>query len=44
MAGLKLLTGRSEDIIELVERSLQPLPLAPGKPAGLDRSGAIESG
>ena len=27
MAGLKLLTGRSEDIIELVERSLQPLPL-----------------
>ncbi len=29
MAGLKLLTGRSEEIIELVERSLQPLPLPP---------------
>ena len=29
MAGLKLLTGRSEEIIELMDRSLQPLPLPP---------------
>jgi outer membrane protein TolC len=27
MAGLKLLTGRDEEIIELVDRRLQPLPL-----------------
>jgi outer membrane protein TolC len=29
MAGLKLLTGRREDLIELVDRRLQPLPLPP---------------
>ena len=27
MAGLKLLTGREEDVIELADRRLQPLPL-----------------
>jgi outer membrane protein len=29
MAGLKLLTGREEDVIELADRRLQPLPLPP---------------
>ena len=29
MAGLKLLTGREEDVIELIDRRLRPLPLPP---------------